>query len=420
MRLGRRLVLVTAVTALLGGPVVATASAASAASAAGAGQGWVRCADLSPGTPEDVYLYPFGNPSHPTMLMHQGYGSVTEYMPLSAGQYTLAMRPPGAPASSPPTVSTSFMVSAGSNYTVASIGSASSRRLKVLNDQMAAAAGSKALIRVIQASVKQPQVTVSVGSDVLARELGFGSASSYQSVKPGSPTVTFSAQGGHAAMAVKLTAGSVHTLVVLDGSSGLRIDNLTDAAGSTDRPKGGAATGFGGTAPKAGPGLLPWLGTLAGGLLLAVAGGFSLRRSRRRTAAAAGRLRRLRLRRLVLGWLALCRLVLAQRPRLRRRASRVTRSAGMSAMPAVSVSPEIRGAAVHSVQSPGQAARVGRGPEIIGSTAGGAGRGWWTARSAGRGCSGRWRRRPTARPGRARARPPFAVAASAGHGLSCG
>ena len=292
MRLGRRLVLVTAVTALLGGPVVATASAAfaaSAASAAGAGQGWVRCADLSPGTPEDVYLYPFGNPSHPTVLMHQGYGSVSEYMPLSAGQYTVAMRPLGASASSPPTVSTSFMVSAGSNYTVASIGSASSRRLKVLNDEMAAAAGSNALVRVIQASVKQPQVTVSVGSNVLARELGFGSASSYQSVQPGSPTVTFSAQGGHAAMAVKLTAGSVHTLVVLDGSSGLRIDSLTDAAGSTDRPKGGAATGFGGTAPKPGPGLVPWLGTLAGGVLLAVAGGFGLRRSRRsrRTAAAS-------------------------------------------------------------------------------------------------------------------------------------
>jgi hypothetical protein len=145
------------------------------------------------------------------------------------------MRPSGAPASSPPTVSTSFMVSAGSNYTVASIGSASSRRLKVLNDQMAAAAGSKALIRVIQASVKQPQVTVSVGSAVLARELGFGSASSYQSVKPGSPTVTFSAQGGHAAMAVKLTAGSVHTLVVLDGSSGRGGDRVR-----RDSPEGRA------------------------------------------------------------------------------------------------------------------------------------------------------------------------------------
>ena len=70
--------------------------------------------------------------------------------------------------------------------------------------------------------MKQPQVTVSVGSDVLARELGFGSASSYQSVRPGSPTVTFSAPGGHAAMPVTLTAGSVHTLVVLDGAPGSR------------------------------------------------------------------------------------------------------------------------------------------------------------------------------------------------------
>src|SRR6516162_6420899 len=269
MRLGRRLVLLTAVTALLGGPALATAPLASAT---GAAQGFVRCADLSPGTPEVVYLYPFGNPSHPMMLMHQGYGSVTEYMPVGAGQYTLAMRPPGASASSPPTVSTSFMVSAGSNYTVASIGSESSRRLKVLEDQMAAAAGSNALVRVIQASVKQPQVTVSVGSNVLARELAFGAASSYQSVKPGSPTVTFSAPGGHAAMAVTLTAGSVHTLVVLDGSSGLTIDNLVDAAGSTDSPRGGAATGFGGTAPRSGAGLSPWLGTVAGGMLLALAG----------------------------------------------------------------------------------------------------------------------------------------------------
>ena len=221
------------------------------------------------------------------MLMHQGYGSVSEYMPVSAGQYTLAMRPPGASASSPPTVSTSFMVSAGSNYTVASIGSASSRRLKVLDDQMAAAAGSKSLVRVIQASVKQPQVTVSVGSDVLARQLAFGSASSYQSVRPGSPTVTFSAPGGHAAMPVTLTAGSVHTLVVLDGTSGTH-DRQPDRRGGEH----GLAEGRGGDrvrryGARAGPGLAPWLGTLAGGVLLALAGGFGLRRSRR-TATADG------------------------------------------------------------------------------------------------------------------------------------
>ena len=318
MRLGRRLVLVTAATALLGGPVVAAASAASAASAAGAGQGWVRCADLSPGTPEDVYLYPFGNPSHPTMLMHQGYGSVSAYMPLSAGQYTLAMRPPGAPASSPPTVSTSFMVSAGSNYTVASIGSASSRRLKVLNDQMAAAAGSKALIRVIQASVKQPQVTVSVGSDVLARELGFGSASPYQSVKPGSPTVTFSAQGGHAAMAVKLTAGSVHTLVVLDGSSGLRIDNLTQR-GARTRRRAGRRPGSAGRPRRPGRGSCRGWARWRAGCCWLWPGGSAC--GGPVVARRWPRLSRLGPRRVMLS-----QLVLARRPRPRPRAARVFRS----------------------------------------------------------------------------------------------
>jgi uncharacterized protein DUF4397 len=284
MGLGRRLVVLAAVTGLLGGPV---AFAAPAALASTPNEGLVRCADLSPGQPQDVYLYSFDDPQHPMVLKHQGYGTVTEYMPVLVGQYTLATRPPGAPASSPPSVSTSFMVSAGSNYTVASIGPASSRKLKVLQDQMPGAAGSKALVRVIQASLKQPQVTVRVGQDTLARDLAFGSATAYHSVALNMPTVTFTAQGAHTAMPVTFTAGSVHTLVVLDGNSGLRIDNLTDAAGTTsmEMPKGGAATGFGGTAPPAGPGLVPWLAALAAGLLLAAAGVSGLRRSRRGAAA---------------------------------------------------------------------------------------------------------------------------------------
>ncbi len=294
MGLGRRFVLLTSFVILLGGSGAALSPAASASGkpAAAADQGFVRCANLSPGTPENIYLYPFGDPMHPTVLMHDGYGSVSAYMPLKAGQYTLAMRPVGASAASPPSVSTSFMVSAGTNYTVASIGSASIRKLEVLTDQTAGEAGGQALVRVIQASVKQPKVTVSVGADTLARQLAFGSATSYQAVEPGTPTVTFAAPGGRAAKAVTLPAGSVHTIVVLDEASGskLKIDNLTDAAGSRESaPKGGAATGMGGTAPGAGggPGSVPWLATLAGGLLLAVAGGLGLRRSRR--AAMAGR-----------------------------------------------------------------------------------------------------------------------------------
>jgi hypothetical protein len=293
MRLARRLVLLTAVTALLGGPVAATASPGALAATA-ANEGWVRCANLSPGTPEDVYLYPFGNPAHPTVLRHVSYGGVSDYMPVSAGQYTVAMRPVGAPASSPPSVSTSFMVSAGVNYTVASIGSVSERRLAVLQDQMAGSAGSNGsngdvLVRVIQASAKQPRVTVSVGSDVLARQLAFGSATQYQTVQAGKPTVVFSAPGGHAAMPVTLAAGSVHTIVVLASAAGLKIDNQTDAAASPVATRGGAATGLGGTAPGAGgPGPAPWLATLAAGLLLVGVGGFGLRRSRRTATAVRG------------------------------------------------------------------------------------------------------------------------------------
>ena len=82
---------------------------------------------------------------------------------------------------------------------------------------------------------------------------------------------------------ITLAAGSVHTLVVLDGANGLVLDNFLDAAGSGDTPSGAPATGFGGTAPKV-PSALPWLSLIGAGLLLAAAGGISARRRPRPTA----------------------------------------------------------------------------------------------------------------------------------------
>ena len=291
MRLRRWFARLAAVIALLGSVVACLTTSPLAASAAttgtaGTNDGWVRCANLSPGTPAvDIYLYAFGNPGHPTILRHANYGNVSSYMAVSAGEYTVAMRPVGATASSPPVVSTNFMVSAGSAYTVASIGSSGAQRALVLTDKMAAPKG-QALVRVIQASVQQKQVTVDDGSDVLAQQLAFGSATSYMAVQPGTQTVQFMASGDQVSMPVTLADGSVHTIVVLDGSAGLTVDILTDAASSQVTPAGGAATGLGGTAPRdAVPGLIPWAGTLAAGLLLVVAGVIGLRRSRRTAAA---------------------------------------------------------------------------------------------------------------------------------------
>ena len=84
----------------------------------------------------------------------------------------------------------------------------------------------------------------------------------------------------NAKVSIPLAAGTVHTLVVLDGAKGLQVDDLLDAAGSATDPLGGAATGFGGMAPRAPSSPLPWLAAIGAGLLLAVAGGRRLRRLR--------------------------------------------------------------------------------------------------------------------------------------------
>jgi hypothetical protein len=257
----------------------ASASAATADSGApgAAGTGWVRLAHLSPNTPAvDVYLYSFGDSSAQQVLHHVGYGVVSGYESLAAGDYTVEMRAAGAAASSKPVLSASLDVVPGGAYTVAGLGPASGLRLAVLKDQLSTPPG-KALVRVIQASLKQNVVSVTWNGTATVTSLDFGSVSSYQAVTPGTATLHATGDSEAASSKVTLSAGSVHTIVVLDGSAGLTLDNFTDAAGAGDPPAGGAATGFGGTVPQD-PSPLPWLGLTGAGVLLAVAGGFGLRR----------------------------------------------------------------------------------------------------------------------------------------------
>ena len=228
----------------------------------------------------DIYMYAFGEAGHPMVLRHVSYGGVSEYMAVSPGHYSVAMRAAGAPASSPPVLATSFMVNARTAYTVAGVGPNPGLREEVLKDQMTPPMG-KVLVRVIQASLKQNTVRVSYGPDVLARHLTFGSATPYMAVSPGTRTVQFAAPGEHTAMTVELHPDSVHTIVVLDSSSGLKVDALTDAVGSEMMPMGGVGTGFGGTAPRQPSDPAPWLLVIGTGTLLTVAGLLGLRRSRR-------------------------------------------------------------------------------------------------------------------------------------------
>jgi Domain of unknown function (DUF4397) len=268
--------LLTAAT--VAGP--ATAAGAAAAAPASAGTGWVRCAHLSPNTPPvDVYMYSFGDPKAMMVLKHVSYGAVSEYMKVKAGEYTAAMRPAGAAASTSPVLSANIMVHADHAYTVAGMGPAKGLRLQVLDDRLSTPKG-KSLVRVIQASLKEHHVTVKAGTATLASNLPFAKVTSYGTDVPG--TWMVHASGGTETWSgqVKLTAGSIHTLVVLDSTGGLKVNDLMDAAGSSMMPSGGAGTGLGGTASGPAPSPLPWLAGLAAGLLLATAAGIRLRRSR--------------------------------------------------------------------------------------------------------------------------------------------
>jgi Domain of unknown function (DUF4397) len=280
MGLFLRLARLATITTLLGGTaaVVAAASPAASAAPAAAPDGWIRIAHLSPEAPAmDMYVYPFGNPASPIVLNDVSYGNVSAYMAVSPGQYTVAMRGFGAPASSKPALTTSFMVAAGAAYTLAALGPDPGLRTEVLRDQMTAPPG-EAVVRVLQASLRQHQVTVSYGPDVLARQLAFGSATPYTAVSPGAHTVRFTVAGAQTATPVTLAADSVHTIVVLDDGTGLRADAVTDAVGSRLMPKGAAGAGFGGTAPRPPANPAPWLVVIAAGALLSAAGLARLRR----------------------------------------------------------------------------------------------------------------------------------------------
>ena len=281
-RAGRRLsgLVLLASGALLALTAVAGPAGAATSHVPASGYGWVRLAHLSPNTPPvDVYLYSYGKPSAMVVLHHVSYGTVSPYERVPHGEYTVAMRGVGASPSSTPVLSNNLMVHPGHAYTVAGVGPNKALRLQVLDDRLTTPRG-KSLVRVIQASLKEHHVTVTAGSATLAHNLAFASITGYGTNSPG--TWMVHAKGGSEAWSgqVKLAPGTIHTLVVLDSSSGLEVTDLMDAAGSSVMPNGGAATGLGGTAPAPGSSPLPWLAALVAGALLTLAGGYRLRRVR--------------------------------------------------------------------------------------------------------------------------------------------
>lgn len=248
--------------------------------------GWIRWGNWSPSAPDfDIYLNSFGG-SGMTVIRHVRYGHVSDYRGIPTGQYTVAMRDSGAPASTPPALSASVQIAPGMAYTIVSMGAPSHLGVQVLKESMMSSPG-KVLVRVVQESVAQHRVSVNADGRALGGPLQLGSYTGFLALSPGWQAFHAAGYSATASRRLFLRANTIHTLVVLDNQGGLRIHSLQDAVGSQAMPIGGAATGLGGTAPKPGTSPDPWLAIMAGGGLLAALGVVRLRRNRRRAAHAA-------------------------------------------------------------------------------------------------------------------------------------
>jgi hypothetical protein len=274
----RYLVALAATAALLGAGALTAAAAAGPALAATSGQvGYLRLAHLSPNTPPvDVYLYSFDHAKALVVLKHVAYGTVSPYQTVRSGEYTVAMRAAGAAPSSRPVLSTSVSIAPGNAYTVAGMGPRLGLRLQVMRDRLSAPRGH-ALVRVIQASLRQHLVSVSADGHAVTRSQAFASISSYRDMRAGPSTVRAVGPSEDASTTVDLHSDGIYTLVVLDDPGHLVITSLEDAAGSAVAPAGPAATGFGGLAPKPRPAQLPWFIAVAAGLILILGGASWLR-----------------------------------------------------------------------------------------------------------------------------------------------
>jgi serine/threonine protein kinase/sugar lactone lactonase YvrE len=222
-----------------------------------ASTGFVSLGNLSQDpSPVDVYLYSPGD-SSPQFVQHGvAYGTILPYRAVTAGDYTVKMRAAGSPASSNPVWSVSLTVKAGGVYTIVPLrASAQQGKLQVIDNNLTTPKG-KSFVRVIQADLNQGQVTFHCSCAPgapgnITTDAAPGTVSPQVPIPTGTWTMSATGPSAKTSLPVTLTAGTVHTeIVVAAPGGGIQIINLVAAAQPGHAPTGGASTGLGGIAPS--------------------------------------------------------------------------------------------------------------------------------------------------------------------------
>jgi hypothetical protein len=236
--------------------VAPAAVAAANAAAADPGPAYLRAAHLVPDLPAmDVTLSSFSGPapegpSEPVLTITAGYGDVGEYAPLEPGFYAVALRPAGSPADAAPILSATFEALPGQAYTGAGVGTADDARLAFFEDDLAAPGDGSARIRVVNAARQaDPVEVVAVDGPVVARDAAYATPTTYATVPAQSWQLRAAGGAVQGTATTELASNAVYSLLVLEGEGGsLTVRPVLDAAGATQTPVGGAATGLGGLA----------------------------------------------------------------------------------------------------------------------------------------------------------------------------
>jgi WD40 repeat protein/uncharacterized caspase-like protein len=211
---------------------------------AATGIGWVSLGNLSENpSPVDMYLYPSGS-SAPQFVQHDvGYGTLLSYKPVSAGDYSVKVRPAGSSASSNPVWSVGLTVNAGGTYTVAPLRASAQKGkggLRVIDNNLTTPSG-KSFVRVIQADLNQNAVTFHCSCAAgapgnITTAAAPGTMSPQVPIPAGTWTMTATGPSAKTSLPVTLTAGTVHTEIVISKpGGGIEIINLVDGVPSYQR-----------------------------------------------------------------------------------------------------------------------------------------------------------------------------------------
>lgn len=207
------------------------------------------------------------------------FTAVSAYVTVPGGRHDIEVRGQGLDLSAHPDLA------AGSAHTFAAMGTLAKPLARMFTDRLGTPPAGKGSVRVVHAAPGVPpaDVVAQTGA-VLYQDIAFGQDPGYRSLPGGSYAVTMRRAGTGdvllAARGIAVQPGTVYSIwAVGGGGKPLSLVRTRDAAGVGRVPAGGAATGYGGTAPGGNSG-----GAAGGALLLGVivlAAGATWRSARR-------------------------------------------------------------------------------------------------------------------------------------------